>query len=148
MATNKPSTPSVPYFNGWMAFATVVCLACTIPAYFNLAPFSKRSDALDQSNWWWYIGLVVLLFGTRLVQVMLIRKRVAPKWEYPNVRPWSDPLIGIDGKPLSVIDWFACSAGYTYEKALLIYTDDSGRQHQVNTQYNEYRSDFEAAYGS
>lgn len=143
MATNKPATPRIPYFTGWVVWVILILAPVTWYAARNIG--TDPGD-LPVSNWWWFL-IWAGVFVARWVQVILIHKRVEPKWNYPNVQPWSSPLIDMEGRSLGVIDWFACSAGYSYEKALRIYTDDPGRRHQVNTGHGKYLEEFQAAYG-
>ena len=143
MATNKPPLPKVPYFDGWTWFALLITV-CVMPyAISNIEPLGD----LPAANWWWYVRLVVLLFGSRWVQVLLIRGRVAPKWPWGHlhVRPWSSPLQFDDGSVLDMMTWYAVSSGLGPDKAAKAI-NEPGMLHRVKSAYALYLMEFGKEY--
>lgn len=142
MATNKPPAARIPYFNGWVVWVIIVLVPVTWYAAHNIG---HDPGDLPVSNWWWFL-IWAGAFAARWAQVILIRRRVEPVWNYPTVRPWSDPLQTVDHEHLDMVTWFAASAGHTIAHAQE-QLQDAAMFHYVEDGYEKYLRKYREAYG-
>lgn len=138
----KPQTPHIAFFDGWSIFAIIILLAVSVAAYFNIQPVGD----MPRSLWWWYIGLAVFLAVIHVARYLQLVRRNTPAWNYPTVRPWSDPLQTVDHEHLDMVTWFAASGGHTIAHAQE-QLQDAAMFHYVEDGYEKYLRKYREAYG-